>query len=715
MTPQPKKQNFRARVNHEKSLEQSIMRPVKGPDGCLIALREGINNSIDAGAQHVRIMYGNYEGVPALYVFDDGKGFNKKGVNSAMGYFDSSRDRKDTKTSGANGTGLKGFLGLGDIRKTKITILSVNRELADCTKMEITFEYIVNLASRKDRASNHVKTVSIPKDWLDNMSRTTGSTVIITGFKGNRVKTPQQLIEELGLELSPRSAKYVEVWDGSNWKSIVPPTFEGDHYPFVFKTNTLGTVEFDLYYSGSDGPRVCGPVNSILPLSLIVSELGRKKNKVSKMWPNLSGHIYVENGNIYREHDNSFSLDFYQSSACDEFISLLAKVSSQLEDLHEKTEDQKQFAAKQDLMEKIIDAAKIFSLLEPKSDGQPFPFGRNNVDREVYLVPKYLKIFTGTELQVQLINNGKKQVSLNDAVWVSDNPELFTITGEGTGSVVGVKAGSTLGSGKITITGFDFGTHEIYVTVAPAVCYISGSKIIQPGKSSDYEAMLLPHQNVSWSFSKQIPGVTIVMDVTDKKRIPIAHRSVKVLDTVAEGTKITLQLCDLSQGGKVIAKKVIEVTRNAVNKSSEPILAIGAREYKLVIATTYKDSIAQVDYFGTEGDDYPTIMFNPTHPRIKNVSNFFAIDDILSSVGYAAMLDQVSRGEMDPGKAHAVVEDFIAIISGKVFPDKFKDKTKKPENTEPEIKAETTTSSKRSAKKAKKTKKRGPYKKRQTA
>lgn len=134
-----------------------------------------------------------------------------------------------------------------------------------------------------------------------------------------------------------------------------------------------------------------------------------------------------------------------------------------------------------------------------------------------------------------------------------------------------------------------------------------------------------------------------------------------------------------------------------------------------MIATTYKDSIAQVDYFGTEGDDYPTIMFNPTHPRIKNVSNFFAIDDILSSVGYAAMLDQVSRGEMDPGKAHAVVEDFIAVISGKVFPDKFKDKTKKPENTKPEIKAETTTSSKRSAKKTKKTKKRGPYKKKLTA
>ena len=103
-------------------------------------------------------------------------------------------------------------------------------------------------------------------------------------------------------------------------------------------------------------------------------------------------------------------------------------------------------------------------------------------------------------------------------------------------------------------------------------------------------------------------------------------------------------------------------------------------------------------------------MFNAIHPRIKNVSNYYAIDHILAAIGWSAVTDQVYRKEIDPSEAAAIVEEYISIIKGKVYEKKEEPEKKAPDAEKPAKKAVPAKKAAAPKKKAAK-KKRGSYKK----
>lgn len=84
-------------VGYETMLRQNIEQPVRGVQALAVSLRETINNAIDARAENVRIMLGSFRGKEALITMDDGVGFDRKGLNSVMGYAASSRLRTDKR------------------------------------------------------------------------------------------------------------------------------------------------------------------------------------------------------------------------------------------------------------------------------------------------------------------------------------------------------------------------------------------------------------------------------------------------------------------------------------------------------------------------------------------------------------------------------------------------------------------------------------------
>ena len=228
-----------AQINHKNVYRHMIESQVQGETGKFVALREAVNNSFDAGATSIRIRFGKHEGQPALIISDNGFGFSAKGVRSAMSYAHSANERSDIKTIGANGTGLKTFLGLGDLDVTKLTILSVHRDHPECRKMNINFKYILDLIERKTKAENHVEDIKIPKDWLVDLARTTGSTVILTGYDSKRLGGAKAILKHLGEYLTPKACQHVEIYDDNKWQKIRPVSFRGKNYKFSYKNDTI--------------------------------------------------------------------------------------------------------------------------------------------------------------------------------------------------------------------------------------------------------------------------------------------------------------------------------------------------------------------------------------------------------------------------------------------------------------------------------------------
>ncbi len=649
-----------AAINHEHNLSFLITTPVKGPDGLYIAVREAINNSLDAGAKNIRIEYDQYNGEDAILIHDNGVGFNKAGVKSAMSYAYSSRDRNDTSTIGANGTGLKGFLGLNSkIEKTKLTILSVHKDIPNCTKLEITFNYLVSLAKGEVRADEYVASIGLPKKWESSIKRTTGTTLILTGYDTRRMKDATQLIEELAEFLTPRAAQFVEVWDKSGWRALKPKVFSGKPYDFEHTVDKLGKIEFKLYYGGStsDTLTVCGPVNAILDLNQLNRIMNKgARGRVSNLWAGIAGHIYIENANRYRTHDGSFSEEFYSSPASEEFLEILKLVSDELAELVDQENLDKQLAEKKQLIDRIIKAGSLYTTINPAQSGIT-PKPKTTTDKPIYIVPRSLEVHVGQEVSITPRNMGTQKMNFNDAAWFCNN-ELIAFQST-KGHSVRIKAGQIPGDGLITVK-HEFGLHTIALDVVPATAHIAGPRSITPGGSYSYEMKLLGHKNFAWSLENKNKDVSLVVDLQNRNQV-----SLKVTEQ-CQNCVVELVAKENKSGGEEFRKK-ISIHNKVIGHSSEPIIQIGKHQYRLTVGAQFANTIAQVDYFNSDdADEYVPIVINPLHPRVKKLNNYLALDHILVSIASAAVIDQVAKNQLEPMKAQAIVEEFVGKIKEEV-------------------------------------------------
>lgn len=647
-----------AQFNHKKNTEYMINSIMSGPNGVFIAMREAVNNSLDAGATDIRISVSVHEGIPALIIEDNGSGFNKKNIDSVMSYGYSSRKREDLTSIGTNGTGIKTFLALGSFDRTKITIYSVSKEMPECTKMELTFEYVLSLAKQDAKPGKHVHTVPIPPSWNSKMKRATGATLILTGYDGRKMKNAKQIITEFAQFLTPRAVKLIRIYDGHSLKEIAPAEFNGSSYELSLNTPKLGNVEFEIFYGGSgEGPVICGKINAIMSLTDLYRRLSPdQKRKMSKIWKTVSGHIYIEKANMYREHDNSFLDDFYSSNACGELLEILNVVSEELEKLDEAARDAEAFKKKKDIINNIIEAGKLVSppILNQSNSLSMVAgpaSGAVGADVEVYIVPKIIRIYTNKSETVVLTNKGNKTLNFDDAAWVSEDPSMATIL-EIKGGMATIKAGKNPGTTNVIITG-SFGKHVMEVRVSKSMAgpFIIGPSYINPGERKEYE--LKQHEGpVVWSLEESNKGISLIADPTGKKKVSI-EASLNCRDSscilVARDSK-----------KQVLAQKKVNVVENENRARNNRVIRIGEENYLLSVDTYYPEILAQVDTSFTDG--LPSIVINPIHARVKNMGTVASIDAFLVSIAFAAVIHQSSEGKLNLVQAGTTAEKFISDV-----------------------------------------------------
>lgn len=656
---------IKARVNHRQTLAHMITAPVQGPDGIFIALQEAINNSFDAQASEIKIRQGTFEGKPALIISDNGCGFNQKAIQSVMSYALSSKKRGDLKTVGVNGTGLKHFLGLS-IEKAQITILSVNKEvnenLESCTKMQITFEYLVALAQKKTKAEDYVTNMPVPQDWEVDVNRKTGSTIIITGYDGRKMKTAGQMIEDLAEYLTPKALSFISIKNGDVWSKPNPVSFRGNQFTLSHKSEKLGDVHCDLWYGGNgDGPIVCGHINTIIPLMALWSKMGKEqKKKVSKIWKTVAGHIYIEKANYFRQHDGTFSDEFFQPKILGEFIQLLELVSEELEKLSDQAVNTKSEKEKAEFLNRVIEMARtispINSLPTLGDSGNSLIPKVGDVSEDVYIVPRNLRLHPGVNEKITLQNLGRKKIDFSGSLWSTSDESLLTIENAKSGSA-SIKPLKT-GKATISILGA-FGTHTINIIIEAVSTepFIKGPTSIKP--NSVYQYTLEKYtQDVYWDIEGMNEFTKLIPDMDNPKRV-----SVKVEEHAPEKSFTLLVYSKNTK--KVIAKREINVSVHG-GKNKPPVIRIGKKDYMLEVGTYNVSVIAQIDSFTENG--IPAVVLNPLHPRIRKVSAFKSSETILNAIACVAVMNQIEEGLLKTTEGVVIVEDFVTKIKEKIYP-----------------------------------------------
>jgi hypothetical protein len=652
------------RINHSANLKTLITQTVKGAHGIGVAFGEAINNCFDASATSVKILQKKIERNEAIVIMDDGDGFNKDGVVSALSYADSSRERNDTKTIGANGTGLKSLLGLGDLSKTKVTIFSVSAEYPNGIELSFDFNYLVQLADKKITGWENVNQNIDKVFFFQNWKRVSGTTVIITGYDTDKIKDIQKVVEYVSRRVTPRAAEKLFAYFGNDYYSIEAEQVSGNQMdPFEHSSKLLGNVTFDMYYGGTnDGPVICGPVNSVMPFSDFFKVLSRQqKDAVTREFNSVGGFIYIEKLNKYRDHDGSFTAEF-EKGACQELVQMCNLVADELKNLNQQVDGIKLKKQHDQLVKDICKLSREFfatptpTVMSPSIPKDPtlaYP------EQDYYILPKNLRMKPKSQMEVTLNSKGKKDANFKNAKWKSDQNSIRIF---GTGHKATVHSGEET-TGKIEITG-SFGTHLIDVVVSGRSLgtYIDGNKKVLPGQTYEYELCNSSETNIVWSISN---AKGVVMNNQHGKKLSITIPP-------NEPQHDFLISCKSVSSKKEIAKRTVYITEEG-GFGKQELVTVGKQHYLLEIGAHYIQCIAQLESAGP--GEHSTIVLNPIHESLKNVNSTYQMGLILQSVAMAGCVDQVEQGIMSPQQAMLVSADFVTKLQAGIT-KKVKNKTK---------------------------------------
>ena len=647
------------KVDHRNILRTAILQTMKGPQSVGYALQEMVNNSFDAGADSVKIFI---ENANTLVHQDDASGFNKIGIMSSLSYGQSSRERSDKRTIGANGTGLKSVLGLDAddaLKNVKVTIYSVSKDYPKGIKLEFDFDFLVRLAEKEITGWENVTYDIDKKLFHHGWNRITGTTIIITGYDPEKIKSPEKIIEQLSKKLTPRAADRVSVLNGDIFQTIVSEPIDGSYWDFQHESRFLGNIDFDIYYGGvNDGPVLCGPVNSVMPFSDFFKELTKQqKEKVTRDWLSLGGYIYLDRLNTYRDHDNSFTREFFDKGACKDLVETLHVVVSELKELHQEEATMKNKEQYDKLVKDICkwsrEAYATPTDIIPNTENPKNHFF-NHSDQEYYILPRRLPMRPKDKMEVVLNNQGTKFIDFKGAKWSCDS-DTIKIFGSGQKATIHTTVET---SAVVKIEG-SFGIHEIKVTVSNAknTPYIYGMKNVLPGKTYEYELNNYVDKNVSWVISNQ-KGVVIN-----------SQHGKKITITIPEQEPQHDFVLTCRSDKKDIAKKTVYITEEG-GIGKLPRLTVGKDDYLLAIGTHYKNCVAQIETDGPE--EFSTIILNPIHGSLKNLNEAQKLPFILHNIAMAGCCDQIQRGVITPQYAMNVAGEFVTNLQAKAAGTKLK-------------------------------------------
>ncbi len=640
-------------VGYREFLQQAIEGQVRGSKGLVVALRETINNSLDAQAKNVRIQCGTHQKVSALIIMDDGVGVSSKGLVSIMSYFISSRLRKDNKTIGANGTGRTALLGLGDIYKTRVTILTISEEYPNGIEASFDFEYLVQLLEQKIDSIS-LESFKNKSDFQQNWPRKSGTTVILTGFDEQTVKDEVHILGTLSTveEITTRTSERISVFVKHSWKKLVKTPIVGTPLTRQGEMPLLGKVDLELYHGGpNDGPTICGPINSIMSFTDIYKTFSiDQKNRISKHWLSIGGYIYIENANQFRGDDNEFKSEFYKGRACEQLVMILAQNNQSIEELSEDTtQEKKAIESLRVVMKRISEISK--SLFGAHKVPDPVLQTKDIVSteipklKEIDLIPLTVRLRSGEETNVRIENRGARNIDFSDAVWKSASEDITSI--EGKGEIVKFRPGKLLGKCEATVRG-SFGSHVIKVIrddTEPKP-RIKGPKFVNPGDRVSY--LLCEHDSdkVLWVFDGNAKGFEFDNDTGNPKSM--------IVIIPKDTNQLSVNLMCTTLKNKPIAQKNIVVIKS---KEDKPLtVTIGKQEYYMQFGSYHK---CMVQIERPSDDELPSLILNPLHEGFGKLNLQMRISEILSALATAGIADQVEQGILTASESMHVNSEFI--------------------------------------------------------
>ncbi len=628
-------------INVRLLIEQSLMTMLKGNKSLVVAIIEPINNSFDHGATEVRITFGNYKGKHALFIMDDARGFNQSGIDSILSFGFSDKEQYDTNTIGVNGTGSKAVLGLGDLKETKVSIVTFSESFKHGMYLDFNLDYLFDLADGKvpkPKRQEHL----IRTEFWNGWKRETGTNFILTGFSP-KVLNQKTLYNALSEALTPLNFKKVKLGVGDKYTNVPTKKIEGTKYEFNHTGDILGNFVFDVYYGGpNDGPKMCGKENYIRDYSDFLTTLSSKqKEQIGKIWKTIGGFVYIEKINIYRMTDGSFNKDFYENGACEELVSMFNLVGDELDDLEEKINDEKLAEEQREVISRLVEASN-------KIAPQPYSSGRgltqaampgSKVDEKIYIVPRVLFLKLGESAMVTLNNLGTEKINLSKCTWLTS----AFVTREGTGDTVRITA-KKIGESKLIVHGEGW-NHEIALTISESSSnpYIFGPKYVNLGTRSDYEIV---------NFKKELTWF-VETSHSHSKDVEIesqTNSSVKIFIKKDATVNQFLLKCKDS-ADQIVAEKRIIVSDRRSHKA--PMILIGGKYYKLDFKTLYKNDLAQID--DDDPEDYPSIVINSVHPFVRDQNIATKMKEYITAICMVAMTHQVEKEGLSTMKAMNIV------------------------------------------------------------
>lgn len=627
------------------------------------AVGELINNSADAKATKIYVKLGKYKNEAAIFFMDDGNGFSGDGISAFLGLGKTTRIRNDRGTIGANGLGTKSGLIFGDIKSTKVTVISRSKDFPVGVKTFFNYERLVEVIEKSFDVKQAVdRTVS--NDWgefYQGWRRESGSTVIITGF--NKISSNNDLYELLAERLSPRMAKKVWVWQGgiSNGRYVLLETMkiQGEHYYNEHDSELLGNITFDLYHGGpNDGPLICGQENVITEYGKFAASLNRSELvKMKSVWRSIGGYVYIPNMNEYRLNNGSFLPSFSQSGAREELVTIFALIAEELEQFQQKVKTDEVYQAQKDFLKLLVQASQENNPEHPpfsKATGnkagtlQPMEYGR--MDIPVFIVPKQITLTENEEHVVVLKNQGTENLNFKAAIWRSENKYVNPI---GNGACVRIEVGSKENVGEsivpIHIKG-DFGEHILKVIVQKKSTkpYISGDKLVNPGTETEYQLHNSPESEIKWEVTKS-PGVSLVV------HDPMSNQVTLV---IAKGTvrqTITLYAKKKSNNS-IIAEREIRISD--LSYLSSPKIKVGDQWFVVEFNSRYQTAAVQIEEYSEE-EGLPSLYINSLHPLMRGVSASVWADVMINGIAFAATAYMTQFKGVSAQKAMNIAWEYI--------------------------------------------------------
>ncbi|MFA7285000.1 MAG: ATP-binding protein [Candidatus Absconditabacterales bacterium] len=623
------------------------MTPVAANNGWAKASKELVVNSTDAGAQRILMLF-RRDG--SVIFADDGKGMDARARDSVLSYGFSSKERLDLKTAGANGTGLKNCLGLGDINKTRIEI-QTSTDGITFYRLDINFDYVVELAEKTANPSQYQKQIPKPKDWCSYLNRTSGTNIILHNCE--RIPNPSNVIKELAEYLVPPVARMVEVFDGVTLSGLNRVMYDGKPYSCEIPMGKFGTLTAELFIGVSKQSRiqVCGPSNAIMTLGRFWEGYGTKLPAELAPLSSCSGWIYLSAANQWRMHDGTFDLGFFKSNAASLFVEGMIQIADEVKvTLRQLNEDRNTAEWSEMLMEFVSANNLEFTNPVPgKATGvfRPAP-STHAKELEVVIVPNQFHLQPNQTASFTFTNEGTKK--LDPERWVVDDAaSLAKVKGTKLGNEMTLKSGSNLGTSYLTLTHPELhGSRSYQIKVVVGFRpdpFIEGPTKIQSGREIIYRLRYFDNDTkVVWSLKEKDSDVVIRGS---------GKRIANLLSKIANRMRrVTLVVHDQVHGRK-IADKEIEVFPPVQNGS----MSITVHKQRFELQPTTILIGGALAHIGHDWGDTPTIALNFNAPSLLLMPN--KKQQLLNSVAMAAVSWLVQKDKLDPAHIPTVLEEFL--------------------------------------------------------